>query len=92
MYATVIIWATMTFFVLRLLTFILSMQIILIDLLIRLGPVDLVLFTFLLELANLNLNVKKVIQNFRETFGAVLHCITTPYLIMFTCNFLLLST
>ena len=42
----------------------------------RLGPVDLVLFTFLLELANLNFNVKKVIQNFGGTVGAVVHHIT----------------
>ena len=38
-----------------------------------LGPEDLILFTLLLELLDLNLNAVKVKWNFRGTFGAVLH-------------------
>ena len=53
-HAIAIIWVTMTFLLL-----LSNLQIIFDTFIDRLGPVDLVLFTLLLELVNLNLNVKK---------------------------------
>ena len=41
----------------------------------RLGPVDLMLFTLLLELVHLNLMLSKALQN----FGGNLRCCTAPY-------------
>ena len=50
----------MTFPLLMLITYRLYLQIIFIDkLIVGLGPVDLVLFTFHLEQVNFNLNVKQ---------------------------------
>ena len=88
-YTTAINWTMISFLLLMLLTFRLYLQIILIDRLIdRLGPMDLTLFTLLLELVNLNLNVKKG----RMEFWGNLQCCTTPYITHFTffCGLLFL--